>query len=132
SPGRWPRRRRGSLPGSSDESGAAKNASRTSRGTSGSHRSALLLEDGLGGVLDLLARLLDRTGGLVGAALGLEVGVVGGPARALLGLALPLLGLVLHLVIEAHGTLPFTNGHHRGAPNRRAPTIAQRRTPQAG
>ena len=45
--------------------------------------------------------------------------------RAFLGLALPLLGLVFDLVVEAHGTLPFTYGHQWGAPIRRASTIAQ-------
>ena len=43
----------------------------------------LLAEDGLRGVLDLLACLLDRARRLVGTALGLELGVVGGLAPRL-------------------------------------------------
>src|SRR5215218_7127042 len=57
----------------------------------------------LEGVLDLLAGLLQVALGLVGPTLGLQLLVIGGPAEPLLGLPLDLLGLVLGLVIDAHG-----------------------------
>src|SRR5215210_6677668 len=57
----------------------------------------------LEGVLDLLAGLLQVALGLVGPTLGLRFLVIGGPAEPFLGLPLDLLGLVLGLVIDAHG-----------------------------
>src|SRR5512133_183960 len=57
----------------------------------------------LEGVLDLLAGLLQVALGLVGPTLGLQFLVIGGPAEPLFGLPLDLLGLVLGLVIGAHG-----------------------------
>src|SRR5215212_8188089 len=57
----------------------------------------------LEGVLDLLAGLLQVALGLVGPTLGLQFLVIGGPAEPFFGLPLVLLGLVLGLVIDAHG-----------------------------
>src|SRR5215213_11177960 len=57
----------------------------------------------LEGVLDLLAGLLQVALGLVGPTLGLQFLVISCPAEPLFGLPLDLLGLVLGLVIDAHG-----------------------------
>src|SRR5215217_6332445 len=59
----------------------------------------------LEGVLDLLAGLLQVALGLVGPTLGLQLVVIGGPAEPFFGLPLDLLGLVLGLVINAHGSI---------------------------
>src|SRR5829696_4877516 len=59
----------------------------------------------LEGVLDLLAGLLQVALGLVGPTLGLQFLVIGGPAELLFGLPLELLGLVLGLVINSHGSI---------------------------
>src|SRR5829696_1295777 len=59
----------------------------------------------LEGVLDLLAGLLQVALGLVGPTLGLQLLVVGGLAESFFGLPLELLGLVLGLVINAHGSI---------------------------
>ena len=56
-----------------------------------------------GGVLDLLAGVLDRGRGLVALALALEALVAGRLAGGLLGLALEVLGLVRGLVVQSHG-----------------------------
>src|SRR5215217_5831415 len=64
----------------------------------------------LEGVLDLLAGLLQVALGLVGPTLGLQLLVIGGPAEPLLGLPLDLLGLVLGLVIDAHGLASWSSG----------------------
>src|SRR5829696_2482564 len=57
----------------------------------------------LEGVLDLLTGLLQVALGQVGPTLGLQFLVIGGPAEPLFGLSLDLPGLVLGLVIDAHG-----------------------------
>src|SRR5215213_3161355 len=59
----------------------------------------------LDGVLDLLAGLLQVALGLAGSTLGLQFLVIGGPAEPLFGLPLDLLGLVLGLVINSHGSI---------------------------
>src|SRR5215213_10139655 len=64
----------------------------------------------LKGVLDLLAGLLQVALGLVALALGLQFLVIGGPAEPLFGLPLDLLGLVLGLVIDAHGLVSWSSG----------------------
>src|SRR5829696_9652124 len=64
----------------------------------------------LEGVLDLLAGLLQVALGLVGPTLGLQLLVIGGPAEPLFGLPLELLGLVLGLVIDAHGLASWSSG----------------------
>src|SRR5215203_1976326 len=57
----------------------------------------------LEGVLDLLAGLLQVALGLVGLPFDLQFVVIGGPAESFFGLPLELLGLVLGLVVNAHG-----------------------------
>src|SRR5215216_6981649 len=59
----------------------------------------------LEGVLDLLAGLLQVALGLVGLPLDLQFVVIGGPAESFFGLPLELLGLVLGLVINSHGSI---------------------------
>src|ERR671914_1356407 len=66
------------------------------------------------GVLHLLAGLLEARPGLVGAALGLQLLVVGGPADGLLGLALEVLTLVAQLVVGAHGGITSAGGAAQG------------------
>src|SRR5512133_3056605 len=64
----------------------------------------------LEGVPDLLAGLLQVALGLVGPTLGLQFLVIGCPAEPLFGLPLDLLGLVLGLVINAHGPRLLVEG----------------------
>src|SRR4051794_36394859 len=71
-------------------------------------------------VLDLLAGLLGVARGLVLVTLGLQVGVVGRPARRLLALPGDFLGLVLHLVDAAHPVPPRLGGEEQGPGSRRA------------
>src|SRR5215204_929429 len=78
----------------------------------------------LEGVLDLLADLLQVALGLVGLPFDLQFVVIGGPAEPFFGLPLELLGLVLGLVINSHGSILPRRAVPSRFPASHAPTAA--------